>query len=83
MSRPFANITNLFTAQERFYAKNNNLAAKTYARPSLQKTPIDTTEPSVTIFAHDEIRCILPLDDALRLATQIADSIQYHKETAK
>lgn len=78
--KPFPNLYSMFTAQERFYAKNHDNAENTYVRPSLQATPDGSTEPTVTIFTHDEFRSILPIPDALRIATQIADAIQYHKE---
>lgn len=70
----------MFTSPARFYLKNIDLAQHTHATPGLQKTPDDREEPTVIVFTRDAFRCILPLDDALRVATQIADAIQYHKE---
>lgn len=71
MSRPF------IVPEERYH-KNINDARDVEAGPALFTTK-KGYKPGVIVYNGRDIRGVLPLEDAIRLANQIADSISYHK----
>lgn len=76
---PFKHLTSLFHSSQQHYWQNTEDAKDTYARPATMDTP-EGVEPAVAVFSGKFIRGVYPLDEALRLATQMADSIAYHKQ---
>lgn len=61
----------------------NIIQAGTYkAQPAILTAPDYSQEPAVAIFRSGQVLGILPIADSLRLANQIADSIQEAKARA-
>lgn len=77
----FKNLTSLFHSRDHHYWANTEDAKDTYAKPATMDTP-QGLEPAVALFSGKFIRGIYPLDEALRIANQMADSIAYHKKRA-
>lgn len=75
----FKHLTSLFHSPQHHYWRNAEDAKDTYARPATMDTP-EGTKPAVALFSGKFIRGVYSVDEALRLATQMADSIAYHKK---
>lgn len=74
----FQNITSPFRTPDNRYHQNVADAEGTYARPALMGTP-DGPVPAVALFNAHNVKGVLPVKDALRIANQIADAIDFHK----
>ncbi|WP_341392604.1 hypothetical protein [Arthrobacter sp. G119Y2] len=75
----FKHATGMFHSPQRHYWRNTEDAKGTYARPATMDTP-EGMQPAVAVFNDKFIRGVYSLDEALRIATQMADSIAYHKQ---
>ena len=72
----------MFTSKAEHYRKNVRQGGDTNARPATLTTYSGVERPAVVLFCRGTVYGVLPLDDALRLANQIADAIAAHKGQA-
>lgn len=71
----------MFTTGPQHYTRNLSDAAKFNANPAIIGKPGGTTEPGVVLKNGREIRAVMPLPEALRLANEIADAMATHQTT--
>lgn len=71
----------LFTSRPDMYPANTSHAAKLRAEPAALTNPeTGNREPAIGLFEDTRPRYIMPLAEALRLANEIADATETHKE---
>ena len=66
---------NLFFAARHRYEENHRHAAQLNVRPALMQAPHGKEEPGIAICILGRPRLVIPLDAALRLASDIADQL--------
>ncbi|MFS0717579.1 hypothetical protein ABC337_11490 [Arthrobacter sp. 1P04PC] len=71
--------TDLFVAKPGKQSTNLRQAASLTAQPAVQITATGKREPAVLLRAGGQIRGVLPLAEALRVATEMADIIEAHR----
>lgn len=65
----------MFTSGSQHYEKNLTQAGTCLARPAVITKPTGEKAPGVVLFTTAQVRAVLPISEALRLANEIADSI--------
>jgi hypothetical protein len=68
----------VFTSKPEHYDLNMQQAMNCTAKPALMTTETGVHVPAVVIFKSRQIQSVLPLDEALRLANEMADAIGTH-----
>ncbi|KQQ66104.1 hypothetical protein [Microbacterium sp. Leaf320] len=71
-----------FYAKSDRYTQNVAEGSRTMATPALLNTPYGTAEPGVAVYVDQNVRFVIPLGDALRIANQIADIASAHRDSA-
>ena len=71
----------MFTAKAEHYRKNVREAHGINAHQATLTTYSGEKRPAVLISRRGTIYGVLPVDDALRLANEIADAIAAHRQT--
>lgn len=62
-----------FYSRADFYEKNIRDASTAKTQNARIEAPDGSHEPAIAVFASDHLRLILPLGDAIRIASEIAD----------
>lgn len=70
----------MFVAKKEKRAANLLQAASLTAGPAVLIAPDDAREPAVVLRSQGQIHGVLPLNEALRVATQMADVIAAHRK---
>lgn len=71
----------MFTSGPAHYSRNTSQAASYRAFPALLTAKSGEQEPGVILRTGAEIRGVLPVSEALRLADQIHDAAESHYRT--
>ncbi len=69
----------MFKSRPEHYIRNTDDAQQVNARPATMEGR-QGDEPAVGIFYDRQIRYVLPITDALRVANEIADAIGIHSK---
>lgn len=73
-------MSDVFTAFSEHYQRNIHDGAQARAIPARLINHHGREEPGVAITLKRYPRVVIPADDALRIAGEIADAIQWHKD---
>ncbi len=68
----------MFKSRPEHYTRNLLEGQQINAQPATM-TGHDGAEPAVGIFQDRQIRYVIPVSEALRIATEIADAISAHR----
>ena len=71
-------MTNTFRSYAQHYEQNVSDGAGATAQPATLEPHQGVTEPGIAIRVRGLPRLVIPLTDALRLATEIADAAAEH-----
>lgn len=72
----------MFTSRPQHYTFNARQATGYTAAPAALGKPDGDHEPAVVLRSLGTIQGVLPVPEALRLATEIADALAAHREKA-
>lgn len=75
-----ATDTRPFVARPEHWDRNRADSARAAARPAYRTDPNGQTHPGIIISQGPGRILILSPDDALRVATQIADALDHHRQ---
>lgn len=70
----------MFIGRSQHHNHNVSQARIMTAKPALLTAPTGEQEPAVVIHAHGNVYAVLPVADALRVATDIANALAAHNE---
>jgi hypothetical protein len=71
----------MFTSKPDYYWSNMADAQNAHARPALLTNTDGSAEPAVAIFNEKRLKFLLPTSEALRLANQIANTLETNRNT--
>lgn len=72
-----------FTSRPEYYERDKQKAAGITAVEGELTRPDNTSEPAVTLFASKHIIAVLPIDQAYRIASDIADLLTEYRQRDK
>jgi len=72
----------MFISKPEHFHLNMKQAATYNAQPALMAVADGAREPAVVLFSTSQIRGVLPVSEALRLAHEIADAVDAHRAKA-
>jgi len=70
----------MFKSGAEHYDRNLTQSGTCVARPATINKPSGEQTPGVVLFTTRQVRAVLPIAEALRLANEIADAIAAHKK---
>lgn len=76
-------MTRKFTSRPEYYERDTEKAAGIVVAPGLLTRPDGTTEPAITFFASSHILAVLPVPEAYRIASGIADLLTEYRSREK
>ena len=68
----------MFKSRPEHYTRNATESREVNAQPATMAGH-DGAEPAVAIFQARQIRYVLPVNEAMRVATEIADAVAAHR----
>lgn len=72
----------MFVSKPEYYWSNLDDAQNAHAKQAILTAADGSTEPAVAIFNDRRLKFILPAHEALRLANQIANTLQANRKEA-
>jgi hypothetical protein len=73
----------MFNSGADHYARNLKQAKSCAVAPATITKPNGEQTPAVVLFTMRQVRAVLPIPEALRLATEIADAADAHRSDFK